>query len=113
MNPTVQPAATRQPVPQSHIWLDERGRAWVDDTNTKVIEIVLDRVAYGWTAEEMHENHPYLSMAQLHAALSYYYDHKDEIDAEIQRMSREFEEMRSQDGESPFQKRMRESGRLP
>jgi hypothetical protein len=31
----------------AHIHLDERGRAWIDDTNTKVIEVVLDQRAYG------------------------------------------------------------------
>jgi hypothetical protein len=30
----------------AHIHLDERGRAWIDDTNTKVIEVVLDQRAY-------------------------------------------------------------------
>ena len=34
---------------QQHIWLDEQGKAWVDDTNTKVIEIVKDVLAYGWS----------------------------------------------------------------
>lgn len=28
----------------SHIRLDDEGRAWVDDTNTNVIEIVLDHI---------------------------------------------------------------------
>jgi hypothetical protein len=30
-----------------HIQLDDRGVAWVDDTNTKVIEIVEEVLAYG------------------------------------------------------------------
>lgn len=29
----------------AHIWLDERGVAWIDDTNTKVIEVVLNHTA--------------------------------------------------------------------
>jgi uncharacterized protein (DUF433 family) len=99
---------TRQPVIESHIWLDERGRAWVDDTNTKVIEIVLDNVAQGLSPQEIHEQYPYLSLAQIHAAFAYYYDHKAEIDAEIERQVREFDEMRAQAGESPFEKRLRE-----
>ena len=34
--------ATRTATPMPHIWLDERGRAWIDETNVKVIEVVLD-----------------------------------------------------------------------
>jgi hypothetical protein len=33
----------------------------------------MDRRAYGWDAEEIHAAHPHLSLAHIHAALSYYY----------------------------------------
>ena len=37
------------PVPMTaHIRLDDRGVAWIDDTNTKVIEVALDMIAHGW-----------------------------------------------------------------
>ena len=72
-------------VVESHIHFDDKGVAWVDDTNTKVIEIVLDQLAYGWSPEEIHFQHPHLSLAQIHAALSYYHDHRTELDAAIQR----------------------------
>jgi uncharacterized protein (DUF433 family) len=72
----------------AHIHLDEHGVAWIDDTNTKVVEVVLDKIAYGWSAEEMHLQHPHLSLAQLYAALSYYHDHQDELDEEIERRYR-------------------------
>ena len=62
-----------------HIRRDDRGAAWIDETNVKVIEVVLDRLAYGWSPEEIHFQHPDLSLAQIHAALAYYYDHQDEI----------------------------------
>src|SRR5690242_14100620 len=71
--------------PTAHILLDDRGVAWIDDTNTKVVEVVLDQFAYGWSPEEIHFQHPHLDLAQIHAALSYYYDHRDELDAEIER----------------------------
>ena len=70
-------------VATSHIWLDDRGRAWIDDTNVKVIEVALDRIAYGWDAEEIHRQHPSLSLAQIHAALSHYYDHQQEFVDEL------------------------------
>jgi hypothetical protein len=37
----------------SHIRIDQRGVAWIDDTNIKVIEIAMDLRAHGWSAEEI------------------------------------------------------------
>lgn len=79
--------------PTAHIFLDERGFAWIDDTNVKVVEVVLDKLAYGSSPEEIHFQHPYLSLAQIHAALSYYYDHQQEIDAYIERQRKWVETM--------------------
>ncbi len=31
----------------AHIRLDESGIAWIDDTNIKVIEVAMDRIAHG------------------------------------------------------------------
>ncbi len=66
-----------------HIRLDSSGRAWLDDTNVKVVEVALDHLAYGWGADAIHENHPNLTLPQVYAALAWYYDHQAEMDAEI------------------------------
>ena len=95
----------------AHIRLDERGVAWIDDTNTKVIEVALDMIAHGWSPEEIHFQHPHLSLAQIHAGLGYYYDHQEEIDARIQSSLREYQERRVEAGETPLRKRLREPGR--
>jgi uncharacterized protein (DUF433 family) len=96
----------------AHIRLDERGVAWIDDTNTKVIEVALDMIAHGWSPEEIHFQHPHLSLAQIHAALGYYYDHKDEFDAQVERSLREVDRLAAQAGESPIRKRLRAMGKL-
>jgi len=97
----------------SHIELDTEGRAWIVGANTKVIEVVLDRLAYGWSPEEMCFQHPHLSLAQVHAALSYYYDHQSEIDAEIAQQVQEYEELRAQVENSPLRQKLRAIGKLP
>jgi uncharacterized protein (DUF433 family) len=96
----------------AHIWLDPRGVAWIDKTNTKVIEVVMDKMAYGWSSEEIHLQHPHLSLAQIHAALGYYYDHQSEFEEQIQKSLQEVEKMRAEAGESPIEKRLRELGKL-
>ena len=69
----------------SHVEIDDGGIAWIAGANTKVLEVVLDKLAYGWSPEEMHFQHPHLSLAQIHSALAYYYENRDRIDAEIER----------------------------
>ncbi len=39
----------------AQVRLDETGRPWIDDTNVKVIEVVLDHLDYGWSAETIQE----------------------------------------------------------
>ena len=73
----------------THIRLDEQGVAWIDDTNVKVIEVAIDKIAHGSNPEEMHFQYPHLSLAQIYSALAYYYDHQAELDAEIERRRRE------------------------
>lgn len=94
-------------VAPSHISRDAEGVAWIDATNVKVIEVVLDHLAYGWSAEAMHEQHPHLQMAQIHAALAFYYDHAAEFDAEIESQAGRIRETRSATGLAPLQSRLR------
>lgn len=66
-----------------HIMVSDTGTPTVTGTTTKVIEVALDRIAYHWDADEIQRQHPHLSLAQIHAALAYYYDHQSELDAAI------------------------------
>ena len=68
-----------------HIMLNEDQVPTIAGTTMKVIELVLDHIAYGWSPEELHFQHQYLSMAQIHSALAYYWDHKAELDQDIER----------------------------
>jgi uncharacterized protein (DUF433 family) len=98
---------------QTRLYLDDEGRVWIEGVNTKVIQVAMDKYAHGWSAEEIQAQHPHLSLAQIHAALSYYYDHQAEIDREIERMIREDEVLRAQAGPSRAEKRLRQRGLLP
>jgi uncharacterized protein (DUF433 family) len=68
-----------------HIILDEDGVPLVAGTTTKVIELVLDHYAHGWSPEEMRFQHPHLTLGQIHSALAYYWDHQQELDKDIER----------------------------
>ena len=44
-------------IKSTHIWIDDRGMAWIDQTNLKVIEIALELLAHGSSVEEIVEQH--------------------------------------------------------
>ena len=94
-------------VVETHIRLDENGVAWIDNTRVKVIEIAIDKLAYQSTPEQMQEQYPHLSLAQIHAALAYYYDHKTEMDAEIERRKQEADELAAQLSDADLREKLR------
>jgi len=75
----------------------------------RVAQIVMDYLAHGWSADEICRQHPHLKPAEVHAALTYYFDHEQEIDAEIEA---EWREVQNSAPRSPFFLRMRANGAL-
>jgi uncharacterized protein (DUF433 family) len=99
-------------VSASHIILDENDVAWIDDTNVKVVEVILDKLAHGSSPEEMHFQYPHLSLAQIYAALAFYHDNKEAFDEQIARGEAEIRALRSQAEETPGHKKLRDLGHL-
>jgi hypothetical protein len=74
----------------------------------------VDHLVHGFSPEEIHFQHygeP--SLAQIHAALAYYFDHQRDLDAELNRQIKDFESARSKAGESPVVRRLKAEGKLP
>jgi uncharacterized protein (DUF433 family) len=92
--------------PATHIRLDANGVPWIDDTNVKVVELIVDHVGYGHGPEEIHLQHPHLSLAQIHSAFAYYFDHQAAMDAEVRRRYRRAEAIRAKAGKQPSQKEL-------
>ena len=85
-----------------HIVLDEDRIPLISGTNMKVIELILEQSAHGWSAEELHFQHPYLSLGKIHSALAYYWDHKDEFDQDIETRLERVNQIRHQVESSPL-----------
>jgi hypothetical protein len=90
------------------IELNDAGVPFVRGTSTKLSEIIECHLAYRWTAEQLHLQLTGLSLPQIHAALGYYYDHKDEFDALLQRASEQSEVLRARHEDSVMMKRLRD-----
>lgn len=90
-----------------HVEINSKGVACIDGTRTKVRDIAMDHVAYRWNAEQVHRQHPHLTLGQIHSALAYYYDHKSEIDKDIEDGHRDVQQMRQQFERSPAAAKLR------
>ena len=67
------------------------GKPRIEGTRMKVQHIALEYVHMGLSVEEICRSHPHLNRAQIHAALSHYYEHEAEIERDI-REGREYAE---------------------
>ncbi|MFN3333370.1 MAG: DUF433 domain-containing protein [Caldilinea sp.] len=93
-----------------YITIDETGVPWIAGTATKLVELILDYIAYGWSPEELHFQHPHLSMGQIHSALAYYWDHKSEVDADIERRLQLVDDIRLKSPQTRLVDRLRAQG---
>jgi len=90
-----------------HIVLNEDGTPMISETRIKVVEVVLDHLAHGWSPEEIHFQHPSLSMGQIHSALAYYWDHKEEIEREIERRQETADRIEREIDSNPLRDRLK------
>jgi uncharacterized protein (DUF433 family) len=86
---------------------DERGIAYVSGTTTKVVEIALDQIERHLTPDEIHRAYPYLSLPQIHAALGYYHEHKQQCDDQIEEQRRRSDELLDELEDPALQERLR------
>ena len=47
------------------------------------VELIANFVNAGASAQELVESYPHLTLGAVHDAISYYFDHKDELDREF------------------------------
>jgi uncharacterized protein (DUF433 family) len=100
------------PTTYEHIALDDQGIPWIPVANTKVVELVAGVKAHGWSPEELVFQYPHLTLGQVHSALAFYWDHRQEIDADLARREEYIERLRAEAGDSPAVAKLRARGQL-
>jgi uncharacterized protein (DUF433 family) len=93
-----------------HIVLDEKEVPIIAGTGMKVMELVLEKSAYGWSPEELHFQHPYLTLGEIHSALAYYWDHQKELDSDIEKRLATVEQARQKMEPSKLMQRLKSKG---
>ena len=102
---------TATAAPIEHIVLDDKGRPCLKKSNFKLVQFIGAMLGQRWTPEETLEQYPDLTLGEIHAALAYYYDHKDNMDAEMQRLSDDVDQLRAQTLDSPLRQKLRAMGK--
>lgn len=90
----------------TQIELDDRGVAWIAGTKVKITEVVLDKIAYGSSPEEIHFQHPNFSLAQIHRALTYYYENQDQLDEQIKRGLEDSDNLAASVSDAEFRRKL-------
>ena len=95
-----------------HIAIGEDGIPMISGSTMKVIELVTGKISYGWSPEELHFQHPCLTLGQIHSALAYYWDHEEELNQEIERRLEQVERTRRALKPAPLIVRLKAKGLL-
>ena len=96
-----------------YIDIDENGIARIVGKRVKVIQIVMDKNVNNWAPEEIHAQYPYLSLAEIHSAFAYYYDHQNALDDQIKQDLELADSLRDPTQESAIRQKLREAGKIP
>jgi uncharacterized protein (DUF433 family) len=86
------------PVIQEHI-VRTQGTCWgkprIAGTRIKVEQIVIWHEQMGMSADEIISKWSHLKLADVYAALTYYHDHRDEIDRDLAAGDQLFQELKA------------------
>ena len=93
-----------------HVVLSDSRVPLISGITMKVVELVLAQAAYGWSAEELHIQFPHLTLGQIYSALAYYWDHRDELDTDIEKRIEKVDKIQKSTLASPLIKRLKDKG---
>lgn len=72
----------------------------------RVAQIAMDYLEHGWSVDQMCQQYSYLTLAEAHAAMAYYFDHQAEIEREIDEEIKQVEYDQSQSRRSAIYHRL-------
>ena len=78
-----------------HITLKDDGAPRIGRARYKVLHLAAEHYHAGWSAEELLRQHPDLRPEEVYAALTYFYDHFDELVARMAALSERAESRRT------------------
>jgi uncharacterized protein (DUF433 family) len=59
------------------------GKPVIVGTRIKVTQVAIEYERLGWSPDQIIDAHPHLTLAEVHDALSYYYENQTKLDEDI------------------------------
>ena len=85
---------------------DGQARAYIAGTRVRVQDIYVDSQIAGKSVDEIVAGLPHLTLAQVHAALAYYFDHREEILDEVRQDEHFVALMKKRTGPGPLETKL-------
>jgi uncharacterized protein (DUF433 family) len=85
----------------------EKPRAYIAGTRVRVQDIYVDSEVHGMTPDEIAAGYPHLTLAQVYAALAYYFDHREEIQGEVREDRDLVQEVKARTGPGPLERKIK------
>jgi len=116
MDPTStpsQPRSDESPPPPERVRIVSTpgtcgGRPRIDGHRITVEDVAIWHERMGMSPDEIVSAYPSLTVPEVHAALAYYDEHREQIDAEIREGERFVAEMKARSGPSLVQQKLRQ-----
>lgn len=86
---------------------DGQDRAFIDETRVRVQDVAMLAEIQGRTPDQIVEALPHLTLGQVHAALSYYFDHRAQIQQELREDEEYIQQIRALHGPGILEQRIR------
>ncbi len=78
------------------------GKPVITGTRIRVWDVYVHHERLGKTPDEIVRAYPHITLADVHAALAYYWDHKDEIDQQMKEADEFVAEIKDSNEASPI-----------
>ncbi|MCZ7391961.1 MAG: DUF433 domain-containing protein [Candidatus Methanoperedens sp.] len=87
----------KQVIKHPYITTDTRickGSPIIAGTRVRVLDIIIEYEYLGYAPDEIVNEHTHLILPHVHDALSFYYEHREELDQEIRLRKQKIEKLR-------------------
>lgn len=89
---------------------DGQPRAYIAGTRVRVQDVSVMAEVQGKSPDEIVQALPHLTLAQVHAALSYYFDHRDAIVREMREDEDFVRQLRAAGGPGVLEQKLKQTG---
>jgi len=92
---------------QAHIQTDEAtGKPCIAGTGIRVWDVYVLHERQGKTPDEIVAASPHITLADVHAALAYYWDNKEEIDRQMKEADEFVAQLKATGGQGPLARKL-------